>query len=811
MVACCLMILASTAVVAQVSDKILSVNVNEAHEGRPVEVRAELANAVSVNQMFINYRFAGASDFKRIEMTITGNSATATIPGEDIVPNEVEYYFVMTILLKDSYDTYPAENPKNNPFRFMVHPAAPKERMVIFLSPDTSRTVSADDLIIAFSLKNVSPLIDLSTMKLFIDRQEVTKAASIADSLITLDPQKIDQPLENGDHLFRIDLFSKKGQLYYTQTLKFTQGPLFSYEEQPSKFLYNVSAQLESRHERFSNSWKPYNRGLLNVSTRRGELTLTGRVFVSNEEKSDRQPVNRYFIEANSPWLRVAYGDDYPVFPSLIMSGKRLRGLTSNLKLGFFNTDFAWGDVMRTIDGEVVRVFPVDSLQYVQQDINRPDATGAFAPYDTLNGVVRWAEYRYGTYKRNLMALRPSFGSGESFQLGFTYLKSKDDVGSLKYGIKPQENLVLGSDLFIGALDRKLQITAQGAASIYNTDIAKGDITDAEIDSLFTEADSTEQRDDFRRIRDIVSRFITVNQNLVPLSIDKINSMLSYEGGISLDAFDNFIKGTYLYHGSQFKSFGQTYIRTDVRGFNIFDRLRLLKNQVFLSGSYERLEDNTDDTKLATTTFSNWNGSIAYYPRFNFPNITVGYGQHSTSNGLNGLNPSGPDSVKARTAREDLTNRYFVQLGYEFMAFARHNATFNLSSSNSDDETYNNFDAQTMVVSTMFISTWQFPLQSTVGLSLSNSKLPNALQPGTQRDFDYTTLTLGARYRLLNERLRLSGSYMPTFGDVERNLLVFSADYSILSNLVATFEGSIIDNANGYTDSIVSFLLKYNM
>ncbi len=797
-----LLLLTTLSLSAQVSDKILSVNTGEANEGQPVTIRADLANAISVSQMFLNYRSAGSSDYKRIEMTVTGNSSAATIPGEEVVPNEIEYYFVMTILLKDGYETYPSENPKNNPLRLIVHPAAPKEQMVTFLSPDTGRAIPADELIIALSLRDVSPLVDLSTMKLFIDGNDVTSSAAIADSLITLDPQKLSTPLENGNHLFRVDMFSKKGQLYTSQTLRFNQGPLFSYEEEPSKFLFNISAQLETRHERFADGWTlPYNRGLVMASTQRGDFTLKGKVYASNEERSNRQPVNQYFIEANTSWLRVAYGDDYPNYPSLIMSGKRLRGLTGNLKLGIINLDYADGNVTRAVEGDTLNTIP-----------HAPDSTntsGSYAPYDTTNGNTIWAQYRYGTYKRHITAIRPSFGAGKAFQLGFSYLKGKDDVTSILHGINPQENIVLGSDLFIGAFDRKLQITAQGAASVYNSDISKGDISDSDIDALFTGSDSTDKRKQLRDIRDAISKYITVNQNIVPLSTDKLTSLLAYEGGISLDAFDNYLKGTYIFHGSAFRSFGQTYTRNDVKGFNVYDRLRLVKNQVFLSGTFERLQDNTDDTKYATTTLQSWSGSVSYYPRLNFPNITVGIGQNTNSNGLNGLDPNGADSTKARTMRDDISNRFFVQMGYDFNYIARNTVSLNVSSSNTDDKTYNNYDTKTTAISTTIISSWKFPLQSTLGLALNNSKLPVA--GGTQRDFNYTTLTLGGRYRLLQERLRLSGMFAPTFGDVKRSVFSFSADYSLLTNLVATFDATVLDYTNGSTDSIISLLLKYNM
>ncbi len=782
---------------AQVSDKILAVHTQPGNEGQPAEISVDLANAISVNQMFLNYRTGGSGDYKQIEMTITGNTATVTIPADEVVPNEIDYYFVMTLLLKDGYDTYPAEDPKNNPLRLTVNPAAPKEAMITMLSPESGRSISADDLMFAFALKNVSPLVDLSTMKLFIDGNDVTPAAAIADSLITLDPQKLTPRLEDGKHLFRIDLFSRKGQLYYTQTLKFSQGPLLSFEDEDQKPLFTLKGQLESRHERYFNSWSPYNRGLVMVSTERGPLTINGRVYATNEEKKNRQPVNQYFIEAKTSWLRVAYGDDYPTFPSLIMSGKRVRGFSGNLKLGFFNVDYVNGDVTRSLEGDVLQTFT-----------GRPTSSGSYGPYDTTGGNDIWALYRYGTFKRSLMALRPSFGAGESFQWGFTYLKSKDDVNSIRYGINPQENLVLGSDLFIGMLDRKLQFTAQGAASILNTDISKGEITDEQIDSLFTDSDSASKRQDLRDIRDQASKYITVNQNIVPLSIDKISSILGYEGTVSLDQWGNYLKGTYLFHGSSFRSFGQSYTRSDVQGFNIYDRLRIIRNQVFLSGSFERLEDNTDDTKYATTTFTNWNGSVAYYPRFRFPNVTVGYGQNTNTNGLSGLDPAGPDSLKAQIMRDDQTYRFYVQMGYDFVALARNTVSLNVSASNTDDKTYHDFDTKTSVVTAMVLSTWNFPLQSTIAVTVNNNTLPTV---AGQTDYNYTMLTLGAKYRLLDDRLRLSASYIPTFGDIERSVILAGADYSLLLNLVASINGTVIDNSAGFTDTMISFLLKYNM
>jgi hypothetical protein len=45
-----------------------------------------------------------------------------------------------------------------------------------------------------------------------------------------------------------------------------------------------------------------------------------------------------------------------------------------------------------------------------------------------------------GTYKRDLLSVRPSFFIGRYFEWGFSFLHGKDDAGSIKYGAKPKEN-----------------------------------------------------------------------------------------------------------------------------------------------------------------------------------------------------------------------------------------------------------------------------------------------------------------------------------------------------------------------------------
>jgi len=811
---------------SQVSDKILSVKTGEAKEGQPLTIQAELVRTVQISQVLLAYRSLGASEYRQIEMSVTGNTASATIPGEEVIPLEVEYYFILRIEGQPTEETYPMENPQDRPFRIQVTAKVAKDQEILFLSPDEGSTVTSEDLLVSISLLRAGESVNRSATKIFIDDRDVTGFAVVTDELITLVPENVTPPLANGPHTLRVELYDKEGNLYHSKSLSYEQVTAAEAARMKTMLTYNVSATLEARNENIQNVSTPYDRANITASSQYDFFRLNGRVYVTNEEKNDRQPQNKYFIEGQTPWLRVGYGDAYPTFPSLIMSGKRLRGLTGNLTLGFFNFDFAQGEVVRKIDGDTLRTFPLDSLNSVQNDTARSPKTGTFAPYDSVNNI--WGEYRFGTFTRSLLAMRPSFGTGRNFQWGFSFLRAKDDVGSLQrngvlYGINPQENVAAGSDIVIAFDDHRFELTGQGAASIYNKNIAKGDISDADIDSLYkyptnptqSQKDSVDKkRNDLRDIRNKVSRFITVNQNLVPLSLDKLSSIMAYEGALALNYFDNYLKAGYIFRGSEYNSFGQTFIRRDIKGINVFDRLRLLQSQLFLSVGYENLKDNTDNTKTATTTFLNLNTTVSYFPRADFPSITVGYGQNKSSNGLASLDPNGPDSLRALSAIEDLTNRVFVQLGYTFTSGLRHNASLSLSTSSRDDKTFQDLDTKSTTVSGAVLTTWTGALETSASVSLNFNDIPvrdpaNPLKLVTS-PFNYTSILVGGRYRMMEDKLRVWGSVGPTFGDVKRTTYDVGGEYFFYQNFSALGQVSFLQNP-GVTDFIWSLMLRYNL
>jgi hypothetical protein len=799
----------------QASDKVKSVAAGEAKEGEPVTVRIELLQSANITQVVLVYRPSGIDQYKEIEMVVSGASASVTIPASDVKAFDIEYYF--KLIMPDTTETYPRENPEAQALRIVIRPVDEKDKAIIFLSPEPGTSVTIEDLLVSISLVRAPSPVNKAATKLYIDDRDVTQFAVISEDLIVLSPENISPPLENGAHSVKVELFDIEGNVYHTSSTSFTQVSLRE-QLKASVWKYNVSTQLEARNENIQSVSTPYNRGQLVASAEYGVLKVNGRVYVTNEDKAERQPQNRYFIEAGIPWLRVGYGDAYPVFPNLIMNGKRMRGLTSNLALGFFNVDFAIGKTIRKVDGELLRTFDLTKLDSVRSDSSRPNATGNFGP--TPGSTQIWGEYRYGTYSRDITVLRPSFGSGENFQWGFSYVKAKDDIGSINYGIKPQENLVVGTDILIAADNHNFEFTAQGGASVYNKDIAPGNLRDSQIDSLFTnDADSTKKRQDLKDIRDKISQFITVNQNLVPLSADKLTSILAYEGAIVLNYFNNYFKGGYIFRGSEYNSFGQTFLRKDIQGFNLYDRVRIAQNQFFLSLGYERLQDNTDGSKTATTTFTNFNSTVSYFPRMNFPNITIGYTKNQSTNGLAVITAA--DTVgqpqKARqftSAIEDINNRVFVQLGYDFTAGLRHTANLNFNTSMKDDQSFRNADSKNTTVGASLTTTWKIPLLTTVGISINTNQIPTfdqAAKVYTLSDFNYTNLILSGRYRMFQNKLVLSAGLIPIFGDFKRTTFDVAAEYLIVKNLIASAQLTVLQNVDVSTDVISSVILRYNL
>jgi hypothetical protein len=764
----------------QVSDKVINIEAGQPVEKKPITLTADLSPNFIFDKIEFAYRTFGESEFKRLEMTVANNKASITIPAEKVVAPYVEYYLLLYVKDAPETETFPIENAVNHPLKLVINPAEIPTYDIVWFSPESDRSSTPEDLLIAFSIPGTDTIIDITATKIYLNDNDITNYAVRSEDMFVVQPENIIPPPTEGAHRLRVEIFGSDGKRLNFISREFSVKQIGQYGFDVTELKYRGSVQIETRNENIGGTKNTYNTGSMNASTNYGDYKAFGNMYITSEEKSDRQPQNRYFIGGESPWFKIGYGDSYPIFPSLIMGGKRIRGLTSNLFLGFFNVDFALGEVAKKVNTLYTEI-PFDSVgEYPDKTYIQPEP-GIWATVD-----------KAGTFKRSLLAVRPSFGSGESFQLGLSFLKSQDDKNSIKYGLMPQENLVLGSDLLLAFDKRRIELTGQTAFSVTNKDISDGNISDEDLRLLTATQDIDTAL--IKKMRDIFSNLITVNQHLVPLSVENLPT-LSYEAALHLNYFDNQFRFAFLRRGTSFESFGQSYLRTDVSGFNVTDRFRILSNRLFFSLGFEQLSDNLSNLKQASTKFSTLSTTASYYPQQDLPNVSLGYVYASATNNLH------RDSSQAA---DDNTNRFFIQSGYNFEFLERQNVVLNINVSNRDDRTSRDWDTKNFSLSLGLNTYYSFPLQTSFIISFNNSSTKGA-------KWNYTNLAFTGYYKMLDNRLVFNAGIRSTFGDFKRGVFDLGAQYTIIRNLNIRGQVNLFTYESSKNESVWSLMLRYDI
>ena len=764
-----------------------------------------LRQGETIEKVYLVYRPFGSSDYERLEMNIVGNTATTSIPTQNVLPPFLEYYIVLQNRSGDlesyplSENRNPFETPPEKTIQIPVHADAESDTQIAFLSPEPGARVTPDELLISISLLRADTIVVKRATQVLLDGADISGSAVISSDLVVVSPENAGITVRPGTHRLTVRLFNRTGTLHSSASIAFTVlgTDATPPDQREEGWRYNTSLQFESRNENIGSLDTWYNRGAMTFTGRVDDWRFNANAFITSDEKSDRQQQDRYFASAELPWVRVGYGDAYPSFPTLILSGKRVRGLTSALKLGWFNVDLTLGKTTRAVEGTLVGTFAADSFAV---EYRKDSLAGQIPPYGKLDAQT-WGKFRYGTFARDLFAIRPSFGSGEGWQWGFTWLKSKDDVGSIQYGSRPQENLVIGTDFIVRLDENRIEASGQGAFSVFNSDISSGTFTDADIDSIFHDES---KRKEARDVRDVLKRFITVNENLRPLSFNSFPTT-AYEASLALNYFDNVLKFTYLFRGSDYNSFGQTFLRKDIKGINITERMRLAENRVLASASAEFLKDNTAHAKIATTSFTNLNFALSYYPDADFPNITAGFARYASNNYLA---PAGTDSM---SAIDDATNRFFIQSSYEFDLSAHHTATLSLSTSKRNDRSVRKYDVDNVTLALGLNTKYSIPLQTSIDISINTNTLPRIATQDSSGRFNYSTLTFNARYSIVQDVLSVTAATSPTFGDFKRTVWDAGLSWTALRMMLLEFQFGLYNNQGGTNDTIWSLRCRYDV
>ncbi len=741
--------------------------------GEALKLRIELTNVPEISEVKLFYRASGEEQFKSIEiLRPKENIITVTIPGKDVKAPAMEIFLEITNK-KNELSYFPGESP----LEFMQIPISTPEisEEIIILSPEKDTSVRLDELIISASLINIENF-DPEKSQILFDNVDVTKWSVISNEIIIFVPENVKFPVKPGAHNVTIILKDTLNRVVAKTSWSFNVISPAELAEREKKINYRTNFEVELREESVQKRSNFYVRGRANLNSSYGPFNLNSNLYLTSEERSTIQPQHRFLIEGNLlDWIKIGFGDVYPNFSPLVLSGYRVRGLYGKVDLRYFQIEVVNGQTRRGIEGSVIKEIPIDSLS---------GSLPTNSVYDTTNKKI--LIYDCGTFSRNLFAIKPAFKYKRAFELGFTYLVSEDDKKSIKYGSNPQKNIVFGSNFLLSFDNARTEIRAQGAISVRNENLKARSWTDADIDSLLKDTPSL--RDNLKKYRPLIEKFVPLNQYIVPINPLGLSS-LAYEVGLNLNYFGNFFKFDYIFHGNEYLSFGQPYLRQDIQGFRVFDRLRLLRNQVFLTLRFENLNDNTKKQRDYTTKFVNLEVSAMYSPLANLPSLSLTYSRSTSDNGV-----SLSDTLKALNVKVD---KLSFDISHNFELIFRNRVNFSFSITGSDDKAVLNSDLKNTNFSLSFYSDIKENLRGNFLFVFNNSNFKRPIFDSTgkfigTRDekFNYVSLGVGADYRFKD--IRVWGNLAPSFGDLKRLYIYFGGEYAIARNQTLNFNCNLL-------------------
>ncbi|OQX94734.1 hypothetical protein B6I21_09100 [candidate division KSB1 bacterium 4572_119] len=766
--------------------------VKNAVEDRSISIEARLEQYAvqQVQYVRVYFRTRGQSDYRFLEMDEQLESFSGEIP-EDVVKSPGVEYFILALLADGTMATSPSSNPFYAPHEVAVTPGSeigitPPDELpakidtkpittgdedfqATILSPESDERVAEKDALIAVSFLGEVSKLDLKSIKLFVDNKNVTSTATITENMLTYIPRT----LLPGSHQVKLELADSDGVRFPDMVWRFYIVSEKEAARQQQKLPFKGDVYAEFRNEKFADTTYSVTNFGGKIRGKLGPLKYRGRVFITSREDKAFQPRNRMLIEAGTSWIGIKFGDTHPTFNELMLWGRRVRGIEAYIKFGFFNVEFVTGQTYRKIEG----------MPYTDDPANQPPnylhpETGL--PVTSTTGI-----YKYGTYQQNLMAIRPSFGSGKNFQLALNLVKVKDDAESIQHSTKPKDNIVLGPDLTLAFDNHRIEFKASAAFSLLADDISNGALSSDDLEEQFGELPFDPAQ---------YEQYFVINTSLIPLDPTGLTS-LAYQGSFKFNYFNNNINVIYKSVGSAYNALANSFMRKDIQGFSAYDRIRLYRNQIYLNLGFEKYmeevsaEGNGDDS-TAPSDYSALNIGVSLFPQAKYwPRLNVNWKNYDRNNGLDHIQY--PNSVNYKNT--DLS----FQLGYDSLR-----------------------------------TNYQFPLTTVISFANNNN-----IAGGGSFDFKYSMFSVNGTYRLLKYNVVLKAGFSSTgavgvnttmqnvdgsgtltpvtqnYTDYQRTAFNFGGDYRFLKRHSILWDMSIITLDDKVTGNYQNnfFRVRYQM
>ncbi len=638
-----------------------------------------------VDEVNLFYRQFGSQSFISVLMTRdTGIQPLFTAQIPDIIEQGIEYYFEVK-QLNGSIETLPASQPDLNPYRLQAAAAEAPSDDFILLSPDSPSVPENTDFIIAVSYFAMMDEIDVSTIQVLFDGNDITERATITGNMLSLRMEKVPA----GRHSFQIKAETMSGK------------PIVSRSWQ-TKVSGREAVRLPMNmtgHVRFTGTYDNTDYDKESDDNKRGDwdikvksqqrwFNMFTKLYLTSEENSDRQPLNRYTFGIQVPHFELLLGDDSPYFDSFTMNNKNVRGIHGDLNLDGLRLKVLYGESKRQIDGEYVE-----------------NTDGTHTIRET------------GTFKRNTFGFRTEAGTRSTFLWGLSVVKNKDERFSLDEkevinsdGVHvntPKDNLVIGTDMQLATFRRAFVLGAEAAVSFYNRDTYDGAMTKDELNDYLYGEEST---DEFPLDPESVEDLIVINKNMEPIEPGK--SSLALRLYSQLRVYRNFLSISYSEIGSAYNSLSASYLQNDASVLSVTDNVTFWDNQIQLALGVNWQEDNLAEQKESTNESLNWFTQLTVGPR-GLPALRLGYSISTNEN----------DAEEIESKLDQTVTQMNFGLSYDAIGLSAVPTLFSVGYdvSNGESDMYNNYEDNMSTISLSAVSRFRdLPVKTVLQFSTTS-------------------------------------------------------------------------------------------
>lgn len=778
-------------------------------------------NTDRIQDAFLYYRYDDDLAYRQRNVSLEGTDFQIEIDIDSENAKSIEYYFEVVYNSGENL-RYPTDLYSTGPVQVQIveerdadklASAIPVEHTI--LSPDPGTTVAVNDVVIAITLFYNPAEIDTanSSFQLLLDEQDITDQARAHDYFFTYAPDDI----EAGDHTVSL-LFHKPDT-----TIKITEwnfralnaGDTFSYatdnyatETSENPFLPTGRVELSGRTQNIGGYSNDVLSGNIRLSGQHENISYSAHGTLTSQEDPRLQPLNRYGAELYvDNWLEFQAGHVYPRLSPLTISGQRIQGLNTGVRLfnEAVNLRFLYGKMSRSISNLYEPVDP----QY--REFSGAVVDTSYSLNFQNNGV--------GTYKRNIIGGRVALGRSDNFRTGFNFLKVRDDTNSISVisdfndlmdtdpqlaanlseqerqsldrqpdllsvngNPRPKDNVVGSYDLRFSLDNNRINFRADAGASLLNEDISGGPMTEQKADEL-----GIHFHESYENLLERLSWLIIINENMSTLAFRFVEDgesqrdaelvfpkgVIATQSEAGFNYFNNYLRINYRWVGPDFNSLANNTVRKDIAGFTISDRIRFLQDQVYLTLGYESLNDNVINNKEATTNTVTYRSNLSWYPiKPVLPQVSVGFMARTRDNGVALFNPHVSPGLEDVAVRNFVEQDGQVTLGpnprnsdtYQVTSSVRkqfdllgisHDASLNFSFLNTSDRYFNYGDMKSTNFSLNIANRYQdMPLRTNIGFNLNDTQTSSGLT-----EITIYGLNLGGSMFFLDDRLNIDASF----------------------------------------------------